>query len=591
MPHIRGFRSDLRCTGLPDSYHRSFPQRYVLFLADRNNLVSNALKPFSKYIEGGVSDISAENPDRDTGARICLCTYNSMLNFLNKPKKEFSVGHFDLIFVDEAHRSLFNVYRAIFEYFDSFVIGLTATPSKAIDRSTYEILDLNTDEPTFEVKFEEAVNLNYLVSYRAFDKTSAVMKNGLKYNDLSEAEKEQYEEMFADENGNIPEEVAGKAFYRDIFNNDTIDKMFADLFANGLRVENGNKIGKTLIFAVDHNHAVKIAERFKKKYPHLGDEFCQVIDNQIKKNKTRQDNFAKKDSNPQIVVSVDMMDTGVDIPEIVNLVFFKRVLSRIKFDQMWGRGTRTCKDLHVITPPRDYFEGRTLDDERKDYVDKQGFFVFDTVACAASGVGLRAEAARTEHQLVGCVTELRAKGIAFDSNDLVLDGIFPRYRSAVRSRKLRICADLLIGFFGFFDNFLRCGSDTLTEHLGNLSKIIADKSLRVAFKNNYVLDIAAEIPFILGGFLVFTNGDFLVSDIHGVKNGVITDHSFVVHTVLLILLRLWFFQRICGNDPHREQAPTFCHFQNRSVRCRALLPRRHDKRQYQADSLRRVQFP
>lgn len=143
-----------------------------------------------------------------------------MLNFLNKPKKEFSVGHFDLIFVDEAHRSLFNVYRAIFEYFDSFIIGLTATPSKAIDRSTYEILDLNTDEPTFEVKFEEAVNLNYLVSYRAFDKTSAVMKNGLKYNDLSEAEKEQYEEMFADENGNIPEEVAGKAFYRDIFNND-----------------------------------------------------------------------------------------------------------------------------------------------------------------------------------------------------------------------------------------------------------------------------------------------------------------------------------------------------------------------------------
>lgn len=349
----------------------------VLFLADRNNLVSNALKPFSKYIEGGVSDISAENPDRDTNARICLCTYNSMLNFLNKPKKEFSVGHFDLIFVDEAHRSLFNVYRAIFEHFDSFVIGLTATPSKAIDRSTYEILDLNTDEPTFEVKFEEAVNLHYLVSYRAFDKTSEVMKNGLKYNNLSDAEKADYEEMFADGNGNIPESVAGKAFYREIFNNDTIDKMFADLFANGLRVENGNKIGKTLIFAVDHDHAVKIAERFKKKYPNLGDEFCQVIDNQIKKNKTRQNNFAQKDSNPQIVVSVDMMDTGVDIPEIVNLVFFKRVLSRIKFDQMWGRGTRTCKDLHVITPNRDYFEGRTIDDERKDYVDKQGFFVFD----------------------------------------------------------------------------------------------------------------------------------------------------------------------------------------------------------------------
>ena len=351
----------------------------ILFLADRNNLVSNALKPFSKYIEGGVSDISAENPNRDTKARVCICTYNSMLNFLNKPDKEFSVGHFDLIFVDEAHRSLFNVYRAIFEYFDSFVIGLTATPSKALDRSTYEILDLKVDEPTFEVKFEEAVNLEYLVSYKAFDKTSNLLKDGLKYSDLSESEKSQYEEIFGDDESDIDPAAFKRTLNSSGFllNEQTIDEMLIDLFSNGLRVDNGNKIGKTLIFARDHKHAEKVVERFKKRYPHLGDDFCQVIDNQINKNKTRQDNFAKKDSNPQIVVSVDMMDTGVDIPEIVNLVFFKNVLSRIKFDQMWGRGTRTCKDLHVITPSRDYFEGRSKDDTRQDYTDKQGFFIFD----------------------------------------------------------------------------------------------------------------------------------------------------------------------------------------------------------------------
>ena len=254
----------------------------ILFLADRNNLVSNALKPFMQYIDGVVSDISAENPNRDTTARVCICTYNSMLNFLNKPKKEFSVGHFDLIIVDEAHRSLFNVYRAIFEYFDSFVIGLTATPSTAIDRSTYEILDLNTDEPTFEVKFEEAVNLEYLVSYRAFDKTSNILKNGLKYADLSDKEKVEYEELFLTPEGEIPDTVDGSKFRKNLFNEDTIKKMFSDLFANGLRVDNGNKIGKTLIFAVDHNHAVKIVEVFKKTYPALGDEFCQVIDTQIK---------------------------------------------------------------------------------------------------------------------------------------------------------------------------------------------------------------------------------------------------------------------------------------------------------------------
>lgn len=350
----------------------------VLFLADRNNLVSNALKPFKKYMDCEVSDISAENPDRNLDARICVCTYNSMLNILNKPKKDFSVGHFDLIFVDEAHRSLFNVYRAIFDYFDSFLIGLTATPSKALDRSTYEILDLNVDQPTFEVKFEEAVNLGYLVSYKAFDKTSQVLKNGVKYKDLSDKEKEEYEDLFSEE-----DELSPEVFERTIntsgylVNDITIDVMLNDLFTNGLKVEQGNKIGKTLIFARDHKHAELIVERFKKNYSKLGDDFCQIIDNQIKKNKTRQDNYAKKDSNPQIVVSVDMMDTGVDIPEIVNLVFFKKVLSKIKFDQMWGRGTRTCKNLHVVSPSKDYFEGRTKDNTPLERTDKQGFYVFD----------------------------------------------------------------------------------------------------------------------------------------------------------------------------------------------------------------------
>lgn len=349
----------------------------VLFLADRNNLVNNAKKPFSKFIDGTVSDISAENPDADTKARICICTYNSMMSYLNKPKKEFSVGHFDLVVVDEAHRSIFNYYRAIFDYFDSFVLGLTATPSKALDRSTYEILDLPVDEPTFEVKFEEAVNLHYLVNYKAFDKTSMRMRDGVKYAELSEADKKRYEDVFMDEHGNIPDEIPGSKFYKEIFNKDTINKMFEDLFAYGLRVDNGNKIGKTLIFAIDHNHAENIVTQFKHRYPNFGDDFCQLIDNQVKKNKTRQDNFAEKDKYPQIVVSVDMMDTGVDIPEIVNLVFFKKVRSRIKFDQMWGRGTRTCENLHVITPSRDYFEGRTKDGTRRDYVDKQGFFAFD----------------------------------------------------------------------------------------------------------------------------------------------------------------------------------------------------------------------
>lgn len=347
----------------------------VLFLADRNNLVDNAVKPFKKYLAGETSDISAENPDADLTARYCICTYNSMLNYINSADKKFSVGHFDLIFVDEAHRSLFNVYRAIFDYFDSFVVGLTATPSKAVDRSTYEILDLNVNEPTFELKFEEAVNLGYLVSYKAFDKSSELAKKGLKREDVEPSLLDEFDEIA--QQGDDPEFIGGDEFRKHLLNKKTIDAMFDDLFKYGLRVDNGNKIGKTLIFAPLASIADAIEDRFKELYPELGDDFCQTIYSALKKNKTRQNNFAKKDSNPQIVISVDMMDTGVDIPEIVNLVFYKKVLSRIKFDQMWGRGTRTCKNLRVVSPNKDYFEGRSLDDERIEYTDKQGFFIFD----------------------------------------------------------------------------------------------------------------------------------------------------------------------------------------------------------------------
>lgn len=352
----------------------------VLFLADRDNLVSNALAPFEKYMSNTtVSDISAENPKRNLDARICVCTYQTMIGYINQPKKQFTTGHFDLIFVDEAHRSIFNIYRAIFDYFDTFVIGLTATPRDQLDKSTFDILSVDKNDKTavYELRLEEAVNLHYLVTYKAFDKTLDVYKDGVRRKDLTEEQREEYDRYFADEDGNVPESVQGSKFKNFVINDNSIDLMLDDLMKNGLRVDGGTKIGKTLIFAANHDAGEEIVKRFKKKYGQLGDDFCQLIDNRITKNKTRQDNFAKKDSNPQIVVSVDMMDTGVDIVEIVNLVFFKTILSRIKFDQMIGRGTRTCKGLRVLSPSRDYFENRSKDDSRPEQEDKQGFFIFD----------------------------------------------------------------------------------------------------------------------------------------------------------------------------------------------------------------------
>ncbi len=349
----------------------------VLFLADRIPLVSQAHKNFVKLLPHMTTSILSEDKDPDTTARITFSTYQTMINYIDTDDKAFSVGRFDLIIIDEAHRSIFGKYSAIFNYFDSLLVGLTATPRDEVDRSTYETFQMEQGQPNYAYELEDAVADGYLVNYKGFQRGSLILKDGIKYNNLSEEEREQLEKVWAYEQGmQVIEEVENESvgmvadplpaygsqrdidsheIFTYIFNINTIDHVLQDLMENGLKVQSGERIGKTIIFAYNHRHAEMIVERFNTLYPEYGAEFCALIDNYVTYSKDLIDKFEIRDGNPQIAVSVDMLDTGIDVPDILNLVFFKVVKSKIKFMQMIGRGTRLSKDIFGAGKDKEFF--------------------------------------------------------------------------------------------------------------------------------------------------------------------------------------------------------------------------------------------
>ena len=321
----------------------------VLFLADRTVLVKQAKNNFTKLLPNMSTCNLLSTTDNPEDSRIVFSTYQTMINAIDNTKnksgnKLFTPGHFDLIIVDEAHRSIYKKYQAIFEYFD---------------RNTYRFFEIENDVPTFAYEYEKAVKEGYLVDYHTIKTSTDFMDRGIKYSELSNEEKEKYEDTFADDEDNIPEEIDASAMNSWLFNRDTIKKLLELLMDKGLKVKGGDELGKTIIFARNHKHAQKIVDTFNELYPEYRGEFAKLVDNQVKYNETIIDEFSTKEKWPQIAVSVDMLDTGVDVPEILNLVFFKPVKSKIKFWQMIGRGTRLCKDLF----------GAGL--------DKKEFYIFD----------------------------------------------------------------------------------------------------------------------------------------------------------------------------------------------------------------------
>lgn len=334
--------------------------RNILFLADRNSLVTQAKRSFVNLLP----DLSVTNlcEEKENYTAHCVfSTYQTMMNCIDAVRDEngklFTCGHFDLVICDEAHRSIYNKYKDIFNYFDAPLVGLTATPKDEIDKNTYETFELENGVPTYGYELAQAVKDGYLVDFMSVETTLKFIQNGLVYDELSEEDKKTYENTFEDENGEIPDSIDSSALNDWIFNEDTIKKVLHILMTNGLKVDYGNKIGKSIIFAKNHHHAEKIFEVFGKEYPHLVG-YAKVIDNYLNYSQSAIDEFADPKKLPQIAISVDMLDTGIDVPEILNLVFFKKVMSKAKFWQMIGRGTRLCPGL-------------------LDGADKQKFYIFD----------------------------------------------------------------------------------------------------------------------------------------------------------------------------------------------------------------------
>ena len=321
----------------------------VLFMADRTELVRQAKRNFEKLLPS-ISMINlSETKNGAENARIVFSTYQTMMNAIDTVKRAdndrlFTVGHFDLIIVDEAHRSIYKKYQAIFDYFDGLLLGLTATPRSDIDKNTYRIFDIQDNVPTSSYEYEKAVEEGFLVDYHTIKCSTTFTREGVKYSKLSDEDKEQFEETFSDDE-NVDEEIPSSAMMKWLFNEQTIDNVLNTLMERGLKVESGDKLGKTIIFAKNHRHAVAIAERFNKLYPQYHGSFARVIDIKTEHHDSLIDDFSQYDKMPQIAISVDMLDTGIDIPEILNLVFFKDVKSKIKFLQMIGRGTRLCPDI------------------------------------------------------------------------------------------------------------------------------------------------------------------------------------------------------------------------------------------------------
>ncbi|MHC1682907.1 MAG: DEAD/DEAH box helicase family protein [Clostridiaceae bacterium] len=321
----------------------------ILFLADRKALVKQAKSNFSKLLPDLALCNLLDNKDNPEESRMIFSTYPTMMNAIDDTKskdgkKLFTPGHFDLIIVDESHRSIYKKFKSIFDYFDAYLLGLTATPKDEIDKNTYSIFDLESGAPTYAYELEKAVEDKFLVSYETLEYESKVMKDGIKYDELSDEDKEAYEDTF-DDDETVGEEISSTAINEWLFNENTIDLVLDKLMEKGLKIEGGDKLGKTIIFAKSNKHAKVIVDRFNVLYPELGSSFCKEIDYSINYVDSLIDDFSDKKKMPQIAVSVDMLDTGIDIPEILNLVFFKKVRSKSKFWQMIGRGTRLCPDL------------------------------------------------------------------------------------------------------------------------------------------------------------------------------------------------------------------------------------------------------
>jgi type I restriction enzyme R subunit len=354
---------------LIDVFLRANQAQNVLFLADRDALVDQTLT------DGFKAHLPHEPRDRiytkkiDKTKRLFVATEQTLALCYAK----FSPGFFDLIIFDEAHRSLFKRFTEVIEYFDARMIGLTATPANFIDRDTYRLFGCDANVPTFLYDFPQAVKEGFLVNFTLYQAHTSFQRKGIKGVDLSEEDRNALVEQGIDPDSL---DYAGTEIEVEVSNRDTLRKQWEEVMETCLSDQSGQLPGKTIVFAMTKKHAYRIAEVFEEMYPqHVG--VAQVITSTTER--VRDGSYGdglitkfKKNNLPRIAISVDMLDTGIDAPEVVNLVFMKPVQSRIKLWQMIGRGTRNqqaCKYLDRL-PDGKKTEFKIIDFWQNDFNKK-----------------------------------------------------------------------------------------------------------------------------------------------------------------------------------------------------------------------------
>ena len=331
----------------------------VLFLADRTALVTQAANAFKAHLP----DATTVNllTEKHADGRVYVSTYPTIMNLINdmdSGARVFGPGYFDLVVIDEAHRSVYQKYRSIFAWFDSLLVGLTATQKNEVDHNTYRLFHLEDGMPTYAYGLEDAVAEGFLVPAVGVSVGTKFLRQGIRYAELSEQEKDDWDALEWGEDG-PPAEVSSDEINRFLFNENTVDQVLAEVMDKGHKVCDGDRLAKTIIFAKNQRHAEFISQRFDIAYPQYAGHFARVITHDTSHAQTLIDEFSTPDKAPHIAISVDMLDTGIDVPEVANLVFFKPVRSKTKFWQMLGRGTRLRPDL--------FGPGR----------DKEDFYAFD----------------------------------------------------------------------------------------------------------------------------------------------------------------------------------------------------------------------
>ena len=333
---------------LTDVLLRAGWAKRILFLCDRRELRRQADKVFKALLPNHPRVVIDSTTAGAKDKRIYLATYPAMMRAM----EAYDVGFFDLIIVDEAHRSIYRKYKPLFMYFDAQQVGLTATPIGAIGRDTYKHFGCENEDPTFNYSYDQAIGQKYLVPLRVRSFATHFRTMGFKYSAMSEAQQDALEDQ--DDDPSAVEFEPGQLDLA-LFNRDTTRQLWRALIDEGIRDADGSRVGKTIVFARNHLHAVHLADVFAELYPQYGSTFCKVIDHEEPRSDQLIDDFKDPENDLTIAISVDMLDTGIDVPEVVNLVFAKPVRSYVKFWQMIGRGTRLRADLFGPGKPKTEF--------------------------------------------------------------------------------------------------------------------------------------------------------------------------------------------------------------------------------------------